>query len=445
MPSSNHPHTAVLPDWFTPAFAHLDEADRQRVVALWQAEPVLRELATRLDKFRHPDTLCCPLCHSPRVINVDPATPEKLHCKSCHRSSSQYHGTPFAGLHHARHPRLYAILLTLWGCWRKEDAVWLSHCTDKTHWDGHIVRLTPLLRQVTGRQVTATPRFVLGFQPSELGLHCPHCDSVWLNWGEAAPASNPLIHCKDCQQTFLMHDVTGAPDALPPATGEAQPVTTNRGRDTAVPAWFRREFAHVTPGQYQHLREVWLREPLLRDIVDELDAQNPLMGRVHACIRCGNTHLTQRRSSAIVTIYYYCPACQQQFSDADGTIFYNIPRHFWYRFYTVLVCLWTSWKQAQCLSVCQIGSTTGFTPYRKRLRPLIDARRGDKPVTPRPRKMLGFTPAEQGVNCITCNSGHLVMEGVTKISPDNPQVVCRDCGARFRLQAWFRSREVREG
>ncbi|MCG7803908.1 MULTISPECIES: hypothetical protein [Enterobacter] len=443
MPHRDRRHDTELPDWFSPAFAHLDEADRRRVITLWQNEPVLRELAARLDKFRQPETLRCALCHSTRVYHVNPSAPEKLHCKSCHRNSSLYHGTPFSGLMHALHHRLYAILLTLWGCWRKEEAVWLSHCINKTTWDQYIVRLTPLLRQVSGRSVTAVPRYVLGFLPGELGLHCPHCDSAWLNWGEAAPADNPLIHCEDCHRTFLMHDVTGSPVGSPTVPDTFSPVPANRGRDMAVPAWFRREFAHVTPGQYQHLREVWLREPLLREVAGELDAQNPLMGGVHACVRCGSTGLSQYHTPGVVTTYYYCAACKSRFSEAEGTVFYKIPRHFWYRLYTVLVCLWTSWKQAQSLSVCQIGSNCGITPYRKRLRPLIDACRGDNPVTPRPRKMLGFSPAEQGVSCISCTSGHLVMEGVTKISPDNPLVVCRDCGARFRLQEWLQARDAR--
>jgi len=32
---------------------------------------------------------------------------------------------------------------------------------------------------------------------------------------------------------------------------------------------------------------------------------------------------------------------------------------------------------------------------------------------------------------------------VTKISPDNPLVVCRDCGACFRLQEWLQARDAR--
>lgn len=77
---------------------------------------------------------------------------------------------PVFDLHHARHSRLYAVLVTLWGTWQVEDAAWLSDCKSKQIWKQYCHRLKPILALIGGRAVTHTPRYLRGFTPGQQGF-----------------------------------------------------------------------------------------------------------------------------------------------------------------------------------------------------------------------------------------------------------------------------------
>lgn len=174
----------------------------------------------------------------------------------------------------------------------------------------------------------------------------------------------------------------------------------------------------------------------LRELIDRLDAMNPLMGDVYECVWCGGRELSKYETDTSPNAVYYGHACQQRFVSVEKTIFYNIPVKCWPRFYTVAVSLWTSWKPVQARAVCLIPAVSSYSKYRKRLRPLVDELCKDRAVTPHPRLLVGFSPGEQGVRCIYCGSARLKTYCVTKYSQENPKIDCLVCGKHFRLYAW---------
>lgn len=416
-----------LPDWYPVAFSHLDAVEYGRVAQLWQNEPVLRELATALDQ-RNPGLITltqCPHCHS---TDICPGTrPEEYRCRACQRCSSPYTHTPFFDLHHVRHSRLYAVLVTLWGTWREEDAAWLSDCKSKQIWKQYCQRLKPILALLGHRPVTPQPRYLRGFTPGQQGIHCPACNSTQLAYSETMPVGNPEVHCQVCQADFVMYpDIPKGVDPFAANTPQS---------DIPVPQWFSRLFTHATQAQYQHLREVWQREPVLREAVERLDAQNPEQGAVYACPYCQNKHIRPRKTVSSIE-GYYCPACDNPFTATTGTLFSRMrPEHFW-RLYAVLVMLWTQWRPTQVFALCGLRSVSAFLIYHKRLGPLLEEFT-DTAVTPTPRNLLGFTPGQQGVHCVNCLSTHLITEGITVMPLDNPNICCLDCGHKFMLRVWW--------
>lgn len=415
-----------LPDWYPVAFSHLDAMEYASVTRLWHHEPVLRDLVDELDK-RNPGLITfthCPHCHS---ADICPGTrPEEYRCRTCHRCSSPYTHTPFFDLHHARHSRLYAVLVTLWGTWQVEDAAWLSDCKSKQIWKQYCHRLKPILALIGGRAVTHTPRYLRGFTPGQQGLHCPACASTQLVYSETMPVGNPEVHCQVCQTDFVMY---------PDIPKGIDPFAVNTPQyDIPLPRWFSRLFSHASQAQYQHLREVWQREPVLREAVDRLDAQNPEQGAVYACPYCQNKHISPRKTASSIE-GYYCPACDNPFTATTGTVFTRMRQeHFW-RLYAVLVMLWTQWRPTQIFELCQLRSVHPFLTYHKRLAPLL-AEFDGAPITPYPRNLLGFTPGQQGVCCVYCQSTKLITEGITVMPLDNPYICCLDCGQRFMLRVW---------
>ncbi len=85
--------------------------------------------------------------------------------------------------------------------------------------------------------------------------------------------------------------------------------------------------------------------------------------------------------------------------------------------------------------LCQLRSVHPFLTYHKRLAPLL-AEFDGAPITPYPRNLLGFTPGQQGVCCVYCQSTKLITEGITVMPLDNPYICCLDCGQRFMLRVW---------
>ncbi|HCB3587919.1 hypothetical protein [Citrobacter koseri] len=236
----NNYQTTALPDWYPDAFSHLPASDYARVVALWHTEPVLRLIASRLDDYRTREQLCCPYCGGMDVQPTSANFPDKLQCRQCQRKQNRFTGTPFADVHHARHSRLLAVLVTLWGSWRKEDAVWFSDCVDKAHWDQYHQRLISFLNRYNDGPVTPVPHYLFGFTPGQQGIRCPDCGSSWLVYSEDAPSEKPLVICEDCGKRFRMHPVSEE-------GGMTDDAGMKRAQGDALPAWFRREFTHTTP------------------------------------------------------------------------------------------------------------------------------------------------------------------------------------------------------
>ncbi len=419
--------TLSLPDWYPQAFSHLGAEEYAIVCQIWQREPMLRKLAAELDKYHPPQEMrgIPSSCHEVRSMRLMESTHQEYYCRLCRHHHSYYAGTPFHQLDSNQQARLYAVLVTLWGCWRIEEAMWISGCYYKKSWRCYCQRLKPILMLIGKRSVTPNPRYLLGFMPGQQGIHCPVCRSSQLSYVEEMPAGNPMVHCEACQHQFVIYPEI--PKGIDPFA-EKTPYD-----EVPVPDWFQRLFAHTTQAQYQHLRCVWQREPVLRALADRLDEQNPSLGGVYECPWCGN-----RRLTAYVREYhhdeYYCRACDKTFSASVGSVFYRLQEKYYYRLYSVLVMLWTQWRPANALVIGKLRKLEVFNYYRKRLQPLFDEL-GDQPITPYPRYMSGFKPGRQGVCCIHCQSANLDIVGVVT-TPDNPNICCLDCGSQFRLHVW---------
>ncbi|WP_118988129.1 hypothetical protein [Photorhabdus sp. CRCIA-P01] len=405
-----------LPDWYPRAFSHLDAKEYALVCQIWQREPVLRERVAELDKYHLRGS------QEKQAVKPTKHTHQVYYCHSCQCDHADYFDTPFHLIDHHLHVRLYAVLVTLWGCWCIENAIRISHCHKKSTWERYRQRLAPVLVLTSGRPVTPYPRYLLGFSPGQQGIHCPACQSSRLNYVEEMPAGNPMVHCEACQHQFVMYpDIPKGVDPFAEKTPNDQ---------VSEPDWFRRLFAHTTQAQYQHLRCVWQREPVLRALADRLDEQNPTLGGVYECPRCGNRHVTTAHRDE-----YYCQFCDKTFAASVGSLFYNLQRRYYYRLYATLVLLWVQWRPTHASAIGKLRKIEVFNFYRKRLQPLLDEL-GDQPITPYPRYMAGFTLGRQGVHCLCCQSSNVDAVGFIVVCPDNPKIRCQDCGYEFRLQAW---------
>ncbi|VXD06295.1 conserved hypothetical protein [Enterobacterales bacterium 8AC] len=411
-----------LPVWFSDAFGHLEKQDADVLIHLWETEPVLREAAARLDKSNpvlNPRTHC-PYCGSDRYV---PSTREReFRCLTCLRQSSPATGTPFADLHRRKYYILYAVLVTFWVNGYIEDVVWLSGCHNKINWKEYARRLEPI-RVDLPVPVTPFPRYLHGFTPEQLGMTCPSCRAHRVVYSEQMPAANPSLSCQVCQHRFVMHPL------MPRGT-------LRDGSQPEVPAWFRKEFAHTSNADYEHLVTIWHREPVLRELVDRLDEQNPELNRLQECPYCHNHHIFPLGGHSEG---FGCKACGETFVASTGTVFSNMPKDRYWALYRVLVLLWGQWLRKRMLPVSRISTVGQFLVYERRLQPLFAELQG-RPVTPRPRWLMGFTLGEQGVRCLHCQSSNVDTEGRTVWPRDEPKINCAACGHSFMLREWLRHR-----
>ncbi|KEY60317.1 hypothetical protein [Serratia sp. DD3] len=411
-----------LPVWFFDAFEHLAKQDIDALKQLWGAEPVLRAAVVRLDKDNpalHPHKYC-PHCGSDHYV---PNSREwEYRCLDCLKQSSPATETPFAGLHRRKYYILYAVLMTHWVNDYIEDVVWLSGCHNKIYWKEYASRLEPILAALPA-PVTPFPRYLHGFTPEQQGMTCPSCHSHQVRYKDLMPAANPDLSCQVCQHHFVMHP--NMPRGM-----------LRDGTQPEVPDWFEKEFDHTSNAEYEHLVTVWHREPVLRELVDRLDEQNPDLNRVQECPYCHNHRIIQPASGSES---YACPACGATFVAATGTVFYRMPKDRYWGLYRVLVLLWGQWYLTKALPICRSSSVNQFRIYEKRLQPLFEELKG-RPLTPRPRWLLGFTPGEQGVRCLHCHSLNLTTEGRTVSPLDDPKIICEECGHEFMLREWFKER-----
>lgn len=197
------------------------------------------------------------------------------------------------------------------------------------------------------------------------------------------------------------------------------------------------------PGLKRNLRtrrmptmDIWHREPVLRELVDRLDEQNPELNRLLECPYCHNHHIAPLGGHSEG---FGCKACGETFVASTGTVFSNMRKDRYRALYRVLVLLWGQWLRKRMLPVSRISSVEQFLKYEKRLQPLFAELQG-RPVTPRPRWLMGFTLGEQGVRCLHCQSSNVDTEGRTVWPRDEPKINCAACGHSFMLREWLRYR-----
>lgn len=407
-----------LPHWYPQAFSHLGPEEYATVCDLWQGEPLLRELVAALDE-QNPALrtfTACPYCHTPCTGVMPNAT--LYRCGECNLEHSLSTGTVFFRMPREVHYRLYTTLITEWGSWSVTDTLRISGCLHKPAYQTSQRRLQPILARVAGRVVTSQPRYLRGFTPVQQGLSCPRCQSDDLRYSEHHPVPNPMIRCQSCRHRF---------PTIPDVPRGLDPYRYTGVSNVPLPAWFVTELAHLTPEQYRHVVDVWNEEALLRQVIAELDAQNPTLNKAHDCPHCGSRRFDEKDNR------YFCRACDSYFSLSTNTVYRYLLKANYRRPYLVAVMLWTSWRVKKVLPFCKVKSFHMFRVYKKLVLGVLAEFVGDGPVTRRPRYLLGFKPGQQGVRCVRCQSANLITDRMTPA--DNPLIWCRDCGRKFALHA----------
>ena len=213
------------------------------------------------------------------------------------------------------------------------------------------------------------------------------------------------------------------------------------GTRVSVPVWFKPAFAHVTLDAYRELEQIWRDEFALREMVEMLWASQPEHLATVACPYCDNRRLV--RVLKPEQAFYHCDACDSNFSRSKNTPFYRVQRQSYPRIYATAVLLWAPWTPTEAWAISGASDAGLFRRYRCRLEPLflevLDQCRaaGTLPVS-RPRFRLGFSPADQGLQCLRCSSRDL--RYFHRTDADNPGVQCPVCGYQTYLLASRRHR-----
>jgi transposase-like protein len=207
--------------------------------------------------------------------------------------------------------------------------------------------------------------------------------------------------------------------------------------DTAMslPTWFRTAFAHVTRDVYRELARIWSEEPALQEMVAMLSALQPEHQATLACPYCDNRNVRLTKSDLA---FYHCDACDSDFARSKNTPFYRLQRQSYPRLYATAVLLWAPWTPVDAWQISGARDAGLFRRYRKRLGTLFSEAleqcraAGTLPVS-RPRFRLGFSPADQGLQCLRCGSPNLIY--FHRTDADNPGIQCAACGYQTYLLA----------
>ncbi|WP_141710824.1 hypothetical protein [Paraburkholderia nodosa] len=207
----------------------------------------------------------------------------------------------------------------------------------------------------------------------------------------------------------------------------------------SLPVWFKSAFAHVTQDEYRKLVQVWSEELALRDMAATLSALQPEHLATIACPYCENRNVSVIKPDQA---FYHCDACDSNFSRSKNTPFYRLQRQSYPRIYATAVLLWASWTPFEAWRISGASDAGLFRRYRKRLETLFSdvleqcREAGTLPVS-RPRYRLGFSPADQGLQCLRCGSP---VQYFHRSDGDNPGVQCIACGYQTYLLAKHRQR-----
>jgi transposase-like protein len=192
----------------------------------------------------------------------------------------------------------------------------------------------------------------------------------------------------------------------------------------ALPAWYPRAFAHLSEQDYAVVVSLWHEEPALRELVLLLDSVNPGKRKSYCCPYCGNRNVS-RTTLGNATQAWKCSACDMTFSSSTGTPFYWIAPANYHRVYAVAVVLWGPWTIYFAPAIAGLSEGKQLNRYRAKIQPLFD-RIEEMPLVSHLRYRLGFSPAQQGAQCLRCKSDDLRFS--KRSDPDNPCITCRQCG-----------------
>jgi transposase-like protein len=175
-------------------------------------------------------------------------------------------------------------------------------------------------------------------------------------------------------------------------------------------------------------------------MVATLSALQPEHQVTIACPYCENRNVTLTKPDQA---FYHCDACDSNFSRSKNTPFYRVQRQSYPRIYATAVLLWASWTPVDAWQISGASDAGLFRRYRERLKNLFSEvlnqyrAAGTLPVS-RPRFRLGFSPADQGLQCLRC--GSLDLTYFHRTDADNLGVQCVACGYQTYLLASRRHR-----
>lgn len=201
---------------------------------------------------------------------------------------------------------------------------------------------------------------------------------------------------------------------------------------TRLPSWFSQAFAHLAPEDLQIAARLWQEEPALRQLAQRLDTYHPDRWKPAACPVCNNTRINRRDENARGIKRYHCQACDRTFTATEGTPYFRLTSRSYLRLYAAAVTLWGPWTPFFAWRIVGCSDTKLMAEYCRRVQALLEEIDPD-PLVSRPAYRFGFTPGQQGIRCMRCDSVELTY--MKRHDPDNPCFQCSGCGYQFYLRA----------
>ena len=202
----------------------------------------------------------------------------------------------------------------------------------------------------------------------------------------------------------------------------------------ALPSWFPSAFGHLGQDDIDIAVRLWQEEPGLRRLTQALEVLLPDRRRLLDCPHCGHSAI-QCLGERHGIKRYVCSACESYFTAAEGTPFHDLSIASHPRLFAAAVTLWGPWTPFYAFRIAGCSDPRLLASYIRRLRPLLDEL-DPASLFSRPAYRFGFTPAQQGIRCLRCDSTELAYAGRT--DPDNPSFRCTGCRYKFHLKASFR-------
>ena len=199
-----------------------------------------------------------------------------------------------------------------------------------------------------------------------------------------------------------------------------------------LPSWFQPALGHLSQDDFNIAVRVWTEEPALRRLTEALEVLLPDRRRLLACIHCEHSGIKCIGENRYGVKRYACSACETEFIASEGTPFYAMRTASYPRLFATAVTLWGPWTPFTAWKIAGCSDTKLFGRYVKYIRPLLDEL-DPAPLVSRPAYRLGFTPGQQGVRCLRCDSTDLGY--INRTDPDNPRFGCKSCRYQFYLQA----------